>query len=256
MKQLGLSILCLLAVSCSSSCSTQEAAVFARMEKIAKAYDSPSDTILPSPKFPQQKQTSSAVSPDSLLSATNGGADTLESESALVSRGLEAARQHYVSALASQGTADSTFIASEFEAAINILLQMTYYDDIESNKDYDDLSRNVVEDYKKYLDSHSDLQGNFSDFTLRELVDRGIEKPEIPVTAIPKTEITGTAVPLPYNEYVERAISFFMNRGRDHFERWLYLSGKVLSDDETDLQGRRCPRRIGLFVDGRERPSG
>ena len=226
MKQLGLIILCFLAMSCSSSRSTKEDALFARMEKIANQVDSPADTIPSSLSSSHQAEPSSLVIPDTLLSVANSGSDTLETESELISRSLEAARQHYVAALSAQGTADSSFIASEFEAAINVLEQMTYYADIDSNKDYNELIGSVVEDYRKYLDAHSDLQGNYSDFTLRELVDRAIEKPEIPVAAIPKTVITGTAVPLPYNEYVERAISFFMNRGRDHFERWLYLSGK------------------------------
>jgi membrane-bound lytic murein transglycosylase D len=36
----------------------------------------------------------------------------------------------------------------------------------------------------------------------------------------------GTQVPLPLNEYVERAEAFFMGRGRHYMERWLYLAGK------------------------------
>ena len=244
MKQLGLSILCLLALSCSSSRSTKEDAIFARMEKIAKESDSPSDTIPQISSTSHQAQSSSVVIPDTLLSSTNGGADTLETESELISRSLEAARQHYVAALSAQGTADSSYIASEFEAAINVLEQMTYYADIDSNKDYNELIGSVVEDYRKYLDAHSDLQGNYSDFTLRELVDRAIEKPEIPVAAIPKTVITGTTVPLPYNEYVERAISFFMNRGRDHFERWLYLSGKYFPTMKRIFKEEGVPEEL------------
>jgi membrane-bound lytic murein transglycosylase D len=244
MKQLGLSILCFLALSCSSSRSTQEEAAFARMKKIANEYNPSADTIPPSLNSSNHRQAPTVVNPDTLLSSPNGGSDTLETESELISRSLEAARQHYVAALAAQGTADSTFIASEFESAINVLQQMTYYAEIDSNRDYNDLRASVVEDYRKYLDAHSDLQGNYSDFTLRELVDRAIEKPEIPVTAIPKTEIIGTTVPLPYNEYVERAISFFMNRGRDHFDRWLYLSGKYFPTMKRIFKEEGVPEEL------------
>ncbi|MCX6142204.1 MAG: LysM peptidoglycan-binding domain-containing protein [Ignavibacteriales bacterium] len=162
---------------------------------------------------------------DTQIVATNGTADTVETESVLISRGLEAARQHYVAALAAQETGDSTLAVPEFENAMRILEQLQYYD-VETNKDFIDLDKSVTDDYRKYIASHRDLGRYASDQALFEQLSNDIESPAATKIEVPKNDIAGTTVPLPYNEYVERAISFFMNRGRDHFERWLYLGGK------------------------------
>ncbi|HTY36680.1 MAG TPA: LysM peptidoglycan-binding domain-containing protein [Bacteroidota bacterium] len=163
---------------------------------------------------------------DTTSSPSKISVDTLETESAFISRQLELARQHYLTALSPQEPGDSTLVVDEFEAAISILNELTYHDDIETNKDYIDLSKSVIEDYQKYIDTHPMPGRDASVSALHEWLNSAIEKNGAVHVEIPKTEIIGTSVPLPYNEYVERAISFFMNRGREHFERWLYLSGK------------------------------
>ena len=227
MKRLILCLLCLQALSCSSSRSAREEAVLARIEKIAKDSGAPSDTIPPPQPSPQTTPRPFVISaPDTQAVGTNGVTDTLETESAFISRQLELARQHYVAALSSQETGDSTLIVDEFEAAISILNELTYHDDIETNKDYVDLSKSVIEDYQKYIVTHPMPGREASVSALHEWLNSAIEKSGVSLVEIPKNEIIGTAVPLPFNEYVERAISFFMNRGREHLERWLYLSGK------------------------------
>jgi len=227
MKRLILCLLCLQALSCSSSRSAREEAFLARIQKIANDSGTPSDTIPPPQPSPQTAPKPSIIAaPDTQAVGTNGVADSLETESAFISRQLELARQHYVAALSSQETGDSILIVDEFEAAINILNELTYHDDIETNKDYIDLSKSVIEDYQKYIVTHPMPGREASVSALHEWLNSAIEKTGIPPVEIPKNEIIGTAVPLPFNEYVERAISFFMNRGREHLERWLYLSGK------------------------------
>lgn len=226
MKRFSLGVLCVLIVSCSSERSTREEAVLARIEKIARESNPPPDSIPPTPQSAQPGSQDVASLPDSQDVGLNGIADTLETESVLVSRRLELARQHYVAALSSQETGDSTGVVREFETAISILNELIYYPDIETNKDFIDLNRSVIDDYEKYISTRSDLGRDASVFALRELLNTDIERSGGAKIEIPKTEIVGTTVPLTYNEYVERAISFFMNRGRDHLERWLYLSGK------------------------------
>lgn len=245
MKYLALCILSFLVLNCSSSKISREEAALARIEKLVKQSATGADTT-PSTQDPPAKQLVQNVTlpSDTLLGGANGMADTLENESALISRQLELARQHYVSALGSQETSDSTFTADEFEAAINILNELTYHDDIESNKDYVDLSKSVIEDYQKYIDTHPMPGRDASASALYEWLNSAIEKNAVPPVEIPKHEIVGTAVPLPYNEYVERAISFFMNRGREHFERWLYLSGKYFPTMKKIFQEEGVPEEL------------
>ncbi|MCX6135285.1 MAG: LysM peptidoglycan-binding domain-containing protein [Ignavibacteriales bacterium] len=217
----------------------------ARIEKIVKESGTPADSI---PSFGNspvvQPSTLVSAATDTQLVTGNSEVDTLETESAFVSRQLELARQHYVAALGSQEAADSTLIVDEFEAAINILNELTYHNDIETNKDYLDLSGSVIEDYQKYINTHPMPGREASVSALHEWLNSAIEKNGVPHVEIPKNEIVGTAVPLPYNEFVERAISFFMNRGREHMERWLYLSGKYFPTMKKIFQDEGVPQEL------------
>lgn len=153
--------------------------------------------------------------------------DSLENQQLYISQKLEEARQHYLAALTAQESGDSTRGAIEFENAITALNELSYLPDIESNKDFADLSQNVIEDYEKHITSIDNLGPGASVFALREKLSQIIEKVDISKVVIPEGEIAGTAVPLPLNEHVERNIAFFMSeRGRLHFEKWLELSGK------------------------------
>jgi membrane-bound lytic murein transglycosylase D len=224
MKQAIIGLLCILGVSCSSERSTKGEATLARIEKTINASPG-SDSLSRFPSKSQSVSYNDGVDSDTLLVGANGVPDTTETESVLISRGLEAARQHYVAALAAQEAGDSTLVVPEFENANRILEQLQYFD-VENNKDFLDLDKNVKDDYKKYIASHRYLGKYASDQAMLVQLDNDIESAAGTRIEVPKNDIVGTTVPLPYNEYVERAISFFMNRGRDHFERWLYLGGK------------------------------
>lgn len=226
MKNLTLGILSLLVLSCSSQRSTREEEVFARIEKIAQESSASADSLQSPQQVPSRLPAPEISVSDTDLVAAEGVADTLEAETILISKQLETARRHYVAAIESEQDGDSTSAVTEYEAALNILNELIYYPDIESNKDFLDLSKSVTDDYQKYIDTRADLPPNASVFALRELANRAIEKSNGTAIEIPRNEIEGTTVPLVFNEYVERAVTFFMNKGREHLERWLYLSGK------------------------------
>lgn len=153
--------------------------------------------------------------------------DTVEQQQLYISQKLEAARLHYLAALAAQEVGDSTLCAVEFESAIAALDELSYLPDIESNKEFTDLSQSVLEDYEKYIASIDNLSSGASVFALREKISQIIEKVDPETVKFPHEEIAGTAVPLPLNEPVKRNIAFFMGeRGRKHFEKWLQLSGR------------------------------
>jgi len=139
---------------------------------------------------------------------------------------LERARQHYLSALTAQEQGDSISSTTEFEYAISILNELGYYPNIENNRDFNDLSRSVIEDYEKYIASIDSLGPQTSIFALRQKlnqIDEGIESPD---QDAPTKVIAMGSVPFIINGHVEKHISFFKGRGREHFERWLHLSGK------------------------------
>jgi membrane-bound lytic murein transglycosylase D len=156
----------------------------------------------------------------------NGSADTLEFDSELVLQRLEQARQHYLLAIASQETGDSASCGTEFETAIQILNELSDYSGIDSSKEYIDLSKSLIEDYEKYIIQIDSLGADASVYALREKLTQVVDQGDATGIRIPRIEIKGTQVPLPSNEYIERATAFFMGKGRPHMERWLYLSGK------------------------------
>ncbi len=235
MQRIIIGVLCALVIGCSSESSARKESLFARIEQEAKKSSSPafnsaipdtlpvSNSTLSIPSSPSRLTDSIDVSRNAKDVAPK---DSLEDESVVVAQKLEQARQHYLSALSAQEAKDSTLSEQEFENAIQILNELSYFPEIESNKDFTDLSRSVIEDYEKYIASINDVGPNASIFALREKLNQDIESAAETKIEIPKNDITNLPIPLPYNEYVERAISFFMGKGREHFERWMYRSGK------------------------------
>ena len=151
---------------------------------------------------------------------------TDEGDEKVIAVRLESARQHYLSALQAQTMGDSVLSADEFEQAIAILNEISYYPDIENNQEYNDLSRSVIEDYEKYIASIDELGPESSIFALREKLNLDVENIDISNLKIPIVPIPETTIPMKMNDLVERNILFFIDKGREHFERWLYLSGK------------------------------
>lgn len=235
MHRIIVGVVCVLMLGCSSNSLTRKDSIFARIEQESKKssppafhsavadappVNNPTPTVIISPSVPSDSVAA--------LKDTNDVAvkDSLDEESLVIAQKLEQARQHYLAALSAQEAKDSTLSEQEFENSIQILNELSYFPEIESNKDFTDLSRSVIEDYEKYIATIDDVGPNASIFALREKLSQDIESSAETTIEIPKNDITGFAVPLPYNEYVERAINFFMGKGREHLERWIYRSGK------------------------------
>ncbi|MCX6120677.1 MAG: LysM peptidoglycan-binding domain-containing protein [Ignavibacteriales bacterium] len=180
---------------------------------------------------------------------TNGNAasDTSGEDMELILQQLEQARQHYLLALASQESGDSVSCGIEFEAAIQILNELSDYSSIDSSKEYMDLSKSLIEDYEKYITQIDSLGPNASVYALREKLNQVVEQGDITGLKIPHIEIKGTQVPLPLNEYVERATAFFMGRGRHYMERWLYLSGKYFPMMKRVFKEEGTPEELTIL---------
>ncbi|MGD1045657.1 MAG: LysM peptidoglycan-binding domain-containing protein [Bacteroidota bacterium] len=178
----------------------------------------------------------------------NAASDTLGEDMELILQRLEQARQHYLLALASQESGDSVSCGIEFEAAIQILNELSDYSSIDSSKEYMDLSKSLVEDYEKYIAQIDSLGPNASVYALREKLNQVVEQGDTAGLKIPHFEIKGTQVPLPLNEYVERATAFFMGRGRHYIERWLYLSGKYFPIMKRVFKEEGAPEELACLA--------
>jgi membrane-bound lytic murein transglycosylase D len=237
MQRFVVTFLSLALLSCSSERTTRSDVVETSKSTIVQS-SIPSNTDV---KSQITDTINSSIDTSNVKTNGNGNGngtasvDTSDYELELILQRLEQARQHYLLALDSQEVGDSISCGSEFETAIQILNEVSEYSGIDSSKEYLDLSKSLIEDYEKYIAQIDSLGPDASVYALREKLNEVVERGGTVGLDIPQFEIKGTQVPLPFNEYVERATAFFMGRGRPHMERWLYLSGKY------------CPMMIRIF---------
>lgn len=156
----------------------------------------------------------------------SAGDDIVVNSDSLIAFRLEQARQHYLSAMSADAAGDTLRATTQFELAIQILNDLSYYPDIEGNLDFNDLSRTVIEDYEKYIQRTGTIDSTGSIFALREKLNQLLESVDTAAVEPPRAVITTTTIPLVVNNLVERHIEFFRTRGRQHMERWLERSGK------------------------------
>jgi len=158
---------------------------------------------------------------------------------------LESARQHYLSAIAAGENHDSTRSAAQFEEAIGILNQLSYFPNIENNKDFNDLSKAVVEDYEQYIARIDSLSPETSIFALREKLDEITEIADSTGGRGPQKVVhEGTTIPLVINNLVDQNIRFFEGKGRFHMERWLQLAGRYAPILKQVMREENVPEEI------------
>lgn len=171
--------------------------------------------------------------------------DTLNEENgSLIAELLERVRKHYISALEAENAGDKDKCAREFEYAIAILNEMSFYPNIEKNRDFNDLSRSIIEDYEIYIANIDSLGAESSVFALREKLNQLLEAAESPEQYIPKEIIPGLSVPLVINGLVQLNIDYFLTKGRHHMERWLRRSGKYFPLMRKIFQEEGVPEEL------------
>ena len=189
---------------------------------------------LPLPHQLHHKHDSSLVSNAALnenssaLSADSVYADSTSGDKEFIDQRLEQARIQYLAALRAQEVEDTSNSEIDFENSIQILNELSDFPDIDTNQEFIDLSNSIVEDYEKYIAAIDTLSPYASLYALREKLNQVVDETDTSKIVVPTPEIHGTQVPLPSNEYVERAEKFFMERGRHYMDRWLFLSGRYV----------------------------
>jgi membrane-bound lytic murein transglycosylase D len=191
------------------------------------------DTIPPTPVAPESLDVAQA------LPEQYGVPDDT-----LITAMLESARQHYVSAAAAAENGDSSRSTIQFEEAISILDELSYIPDIESNRDFNDLSRAVVEDYERYISAIDSLSPESSIFALREKLNQVVDIPDTGAVGPTLPVKQGTTVPLVMNDLVQRHIDFFQGRGRPYMERWIRNAGRYFPIVTKILREEGVPEEI------------
>ena len=151
-------------------------------------------------------------------------------KSEIVSELLEQARQSYVSALAKQEINSVAEAINNYENALRIINNLSYYPGIEENDAYTELSTSIIDDYKSYIDGLPELPENASFAALEEWIGKSV--PEISLNSNKKTTepkekiVINSEIPLVVNDQVQQWVDYFQGRGKHHMALWLARSGR------------------------------
>ncbi len=147
----------------------------------------------------------------------------------IVSELLEEARQFYLTALKKQELNSINETVENYENALRIINNLSYYPGIDKNDAYKELESAIIEDYKSFIDGLAVLPEGISfaayDEWMKKFVpesDGFVISEETPTNKF----IIPVDIPLEVNTHVEQWINYFTGRGRDAMARWLSRSGK------------------------------
>ena len=164
----------------------------------------------------------------------------------IVSELLEQARQYYVVALAKEEQNSAPEAVSNYESALRIINNLSYYPGIEQNEAYLELEKSVIDDYKKYVDSLPELPANVSFAALEEWMGKSL--PDIKVNLADKDNSQKTVVhadiPLEVNSYVEQWLDYFTGKGREHMALWLERSGRYFPMMSKIFEQEHLPKQL------------
>ncbi|MDP2207228.1 MAG: LysM peptidoglycan-binding domain-containing protein [Bacteroidota bacterium] len=186
----------------------------------------------------------STINGDTLYSETTNDTTSENGVDPIVAQSLESARKHYITALRAETDGDSTRCANEFEFAINILNDLSYYPGIEKNQDFNDLSLSIVEDYGLYIANIDSLGDQTSIFALREKLNQLLEGEDSPEQYRTREVMPGLTVPLVINGFVQIYMDYFTGRGKHHMERWVKRSGKYFPMMKRIFREENVPEEL------------
>jgi membrane-bound lytic murein transglycosylase D len=165
----------------------------------------------------------------------------------IVSEMLEQARQYYVVALAKEEQNSTVEAVNNYESALRIINNLSYYPGIEQNEAYLELEKSIIDDYKKYVDDLPELPASVSFAALEEWMGKSV--PEIKIKTDLKENVTRPAnvpseIPLVENSYVDQYIDYFTGRGRSHMQLWLERSGRYFPMMEKIFEQQHMPKQL------------
>ncbi|MBI2416591.1 MAG: lytic transglycosylase domain-containing protein [Ignavibacteriales bacterium] len=163
--------------------------------------------------------------------ATTNNGDTLQvvNKFEIISELLEESRQSYVVALQKQNVNSVTEAINNYENALRIINNLSYYPGIEENEAYNELANSIRDDYKKYIDNLPEIPENVSFAALEEWMKKTIfeiEPRKDSLTFLVKHEIIPAEIPLELNDEVQVFLNYFSGRGSKYINLWLARSGK------------------------------
>lgn len=170
--------------------------------------------------------------------------DALNNKGNVVAEMLEQSRQFYLTALEKQNLGLVEEAVQNYESALRIINNLSYYPGVDNNEAYIELETAIIEDYKSYVDGLTELPPGVSLAALEEWMKGHISEIELPEDAKHKREIIPGDIPLEVNGYVEQYLTYFTGRGERAMRLWLERSGKYFPMMTSIFAAEGVPKQL------------
>lgn len=185
-----------------------------------------------------------------LYSCSGSDEITKKKEEALNQKGnviaemLEQARQFYLIALEKQNSGLVEEAVQNYESALRIINNLSYYPGVDNNETYIELETAIIEDYKSYVDGLSELPAGVSLAALEEWMKGYVTEIELTDDARQQREIIPADIPLEVNGYVEQYLTYFTSKGEKAMRLWLERSGKYFPMMANIFASEGVPKQL------------
>ncbi|NUN09391.1 MAG: LysM peptidoglycan-binding domain-containing protein [Ignavibacteriaceae bacterium] len=164
----------------------------------------------------------------------------------IVSEMLEEARQSYILAIQKQEQNSATEAIENYESAVKVITNLSYYPGIDSNFAFTELSKAIYEDYGKFLAGLSEIPENVSVGTFHEWVGKSVPEVDVAEDVQPgeANVLYSSEVPLVTNAIVDKWVDYFTGKGRRYMSLWLARSGKYFPMMQKIFEEENVPQQL------------
>ena len=164
----------------------------------------------------------------------------------IVSEMLEEARQFYVLALRKQELNSTKETVENYEAALRIVNNLSYYPGIDENIAYSELENSIIDDYKNFVDGLNELPEGLSFAAYEEWMKETVPEIQLTTAEVEETKrvVITADIPLEVNSYVEQWMTYFTGKGSGAMRRWLERSGKYFPMMTNVFQEVGVPQQL------------
>ena len=185
-----------------------------------------------------------------LYSCSSSDEITKKKEEALSQKGnvvgemLEQARQYYLTALEKQNQGLVEETVQNYESALRIINNLSYYPGVDNNEAYIELETAIIEDYKAYVDGLQEMPPGVSMAALEEWMRGYVSEINISENVNEEREVIPADIPLEVNGYVDQYLSYFTGKGKKSMNLWLERSGKYFPMMKSIFVAEGLPQQL------------
>ena len=186
----------------------------------------------------------------SILYSCSSSDETTKKDEALNQKGnvvaemLEQARQSYLTALEKQKEGLVEEAVQNYESALRIINNLSYYPGVDNNEAYIELETAIIEDYRAYVDSLPELPPGVSLAALEEWMRGYVPEIEINEKYDQEREVIAADIPLEVNGYVDQYLTYFTGKGESSMRVWLERSGKYFPMMASIFTNEGLPKQL------------